>query len=185
MGYNKTNYEYSVTNYDQDWPKRFETIKTKLSEIFGPKILRIEHIGSTSVPEMKAKPTIDILVELSEISDLTHETQEMEKLGYTRFDNYIAPNSLLFMDGSGKERTEIIHIFPEGHPDISDKLGLRDFLRTHPDEVSQYENIKTDLASRFPDDYISYRKFKDEFVQNLLKRVREWQNSISTKASSK
>lgn len=176
--YQPANNAYSIEKYDPAWKEKFETLRALLSRVFGSKALAIEHVGSTSIEGMKAKPVIDALVIVADVHDLTQERQEMETLGYSYKENYLAPNSLFLAKEADGKRVENIHIFPEGHERIANFIDKRDYLRTHPAEIRRYEEVKTDLAKKFPNDYRSYSKGKDEYLNHeLVEKVRQWQSS--------
>src|SRR5690349_18061362 len=106
--------EYSVIPYDPSWVVRFNEIKKILQNVFGEKALTIEHIGSTAIPGMSAKPVIDVLVTVPKIEPFKKEKEEMEKLGYQHGDDYIAPETIIFFKtGKGDRKTENIHICPK------------------------------------------------------------------------
>ena len=88
--------KYSLSEYDPNWVNKFNSIKVFLSDVFKNKALKIEHIGSTSIPGMRAKPLIDIVLVVSKMEDFNTEKEQMIKAGYEWGENYIAPNTLLF-----------------------------------------------------------------------------------------
>lgn len=88
--------KYSLCEYNPDWANNFETIKEFLSEIFQDQAISIEHVGSTAVPSLTAKPIIDVLITVKAIEPFTHQKELMTKAGYEWGENYIAPNTLFF-----------------------------------------------------------------------------------------
>src|SRR4051812_40296666 len=87
---------YSIQEYNPEWPIKFESIKKFLEKVFKEKALRIEHTGSTSIPGMKAKPVIDIVVVVNDMEPFTEERKLMYEAGYKSIDNYVGPNTLIF-----------------------------------------------------------------------------------------
>ncbi len=85
--------KYLIENYNPSWVTQFETIKKNLDHVFGKKALAREHIGSTSIPGMKAKPLIDVLVTVGTYEPFLLEKEKMVKFGYEWGENYIAPES--------------------------------------------------------------------------------------------
>jgi GrpB-like predicted nucleotidyltransferase (UPF0157 family) len=130
---------YSISDYDPNWITKFESIKDFISQVFAHKALQIEHVGSTSIQGMKAKPLIDVLVIVEDINDMFQETRTMIDAGYEWSENHIAPNTLLFYktDTHG-EKSENIHVC-EAHSSKAHQLILmRDFLRTFPEKAKEY-----------------------------------------------
>jgi GrpB-like predicted nucleotidyltransferase (UPF0157 family) len=176
--YKTANTEYSIEEYDPAWKEKFKVLRNLIASVFGSKATAIEHVGSTSIEGMKAKPVIDVLVIVSDAADLKGEREKMENLGYMYKENYLAPSSLFLCRDEDGKRLENIHIFPQGHPKIAEFIDKRDYLRTHPEEVRRYEHLKEQLAKQFPDDYLSYRKAKGEYLnQELAEKVKIWKDN--------
>ncbi len=171
---------YHLEDYDPLWSDRFETIKKTLLGVFGDSVLNIEHVGSTSVPGMRAKPIIDVLVILKSWKDFGEEMEAMRTLGYEAHENVWSQDSLLFFKTinteHGNEKTENIHVLVEGAPLIRQFLDMRDYMRANPEEVVAYGNLKEKLARSFPDDYFGYREGKQAFLAELEKRAYAWKD---------
>lgn len=166
---------YRFVDYDSSWPDKFMEIKKFLMDIFGPKAVSIEHIGSTSVPGMKAKPLIDVLVEVRGIATLEDEKARMIAAGYEYGENYIAPDSFIFFrtDLEG-EKLENIHVLVQGSAKSRQFLVMRDYLRFHPERARAYSDLKEKNAALHPDDYPAYRAAKADFLVGLEKEAYEW-----------
>jgi len=162
------NRPYSIEGYNPQWTTQFEEVKKNLSRIFGEKALAIEHVGSTSIPGMQAKPIIDSLVLVSQMEHFDKERKEMSALGYENGDNYIAPDTLIFFktapDGS---KLENIHICVQGSHKATQFVIMRDYFRSHPEKVKEYSDLKQKLKEKFPDDYIAYRIGKHQFLEDI------------------
>ena len=168
-----TDRKYEVVAYDPEWPKTFESEAIRLKEVFLDDALDIEHIGSTSVPGLNSKPTIDILIIVNDVSVVDPHISEMESLGYKYLGEYVKPGSRLFIKErpGNADRLFNVHFFPNNHPHIRDMIRLRDYFRTHPEEAKKYANLKRELSEKHPDNYAQYRKLKDEYMEDLKKRV--------------
>jgi len=166
---------YSFQNYNSDWQKQFEELKGFLQQVFGDKVLKIEHVGSTSVEGMKAKPVIDVLVVVEGLQNLEIEKGKMQEAGYEYKENYIAPDTLIFfkLDADG-EKLNNIHICLQGSPKEKQFLVMRDYLRTHPDKMAEYSEIKEKNSLLYPDDYTAYRTAKAPYLEQLEKDAYEW-----------
>ena len=176
MKNNKINYggrKYEVVPHNPEWSVAFERESRKLKEIFGSNAIEVEHIGSTSISDLDSKPTIDILIIVDDITVTDRHIEEMESHGYKYLGEYVMSGSRLFV----KEREEKadrlfnVHIFPKGHKHVKEMIGLRDYFRGHPEEVEKYAKLKKELATKYPNDYGQYRKLKDEYMEDLKKRV--------------
>jgi len=180
--YKTINKKYSIEEYDPTWVEKFDAIKKILQIIFGENALAIEHVGSTSIAGMKAKPIIDVLVVVKAMEPFEIEKQKMQELGYQYQKNYLRENSLFFYQNIDGIRIENIHVFPVGHEKISEFIDTRDYLKTHPDSVRRYEELKERLYKEYPNDYISYRKGKDEFLSiELAQEVKRWKEDSAHK----
>ena len=161
--------KYEIVPYDPQWILQFEELKTKIQTVF--RNAQIEHIGSTAVPGMKGKSCIDILVIVNNLHEVETYVPDMEKMGFLYAGEFVMKDSRLFRIMNGNTILANIHFFPTGHTHNQEMLDLRDYLRSHPEEVIEYSNLKQDLYTKYRDDYASYRKEKDEYVEALNIRV--------------
>jgi GrpB-like predicted nucleotidyltransferase (UPF0157 family) len=176
--YKPTNLDYKLEAYNPEWVGQYEKAKNILQVVFGYKMLQIEHVGSTSIVGMMAKPVIDILIIVSNVSDIKFEMEKMCNLGYMGKENYLAKDSYFFCKEVDGNRVENIHIFPIGHPRIASFIDKRDYLRSHPEEVAHYEDVKRVLAKEYPNDYRSYAKGKGDYLNSeLVAKINIWKNT--------
>lgn len=161
--------KYDVVPYNPNWPKQFEEYKAKLEKIFGN--VQIEHIGSTSVPGMAGKTCIDVLVIVGDLQIVKDHISDMEQAGFEYAGPFVIEDSQLFRVMKDNVSLANIHFFPVGHPHNNEMLDLRNYLQSHPKEVEAYSNLKNALYSKYKNDYTSYRKYKDEYMHDLKKRV--------------
>ncbi|MFZ1654340.1 MAG: GrpB family protein [Candidatus Moraniibacteriota bacterium] len=164
--------KYSVEEYDKEWQRRFEEEAKILKSILKSDALAVEHIGSTAVLGLIGKPTIDVLVVVSELSRADSHTREIEAAGYKDLGEYILPGTRLFVREKDNARLVNVHFFPQGHPHIEEKLLVRDYLRSHSEEVQKYGELKHALSQRYPNDYGMYREEKDRYMKELLERAK-------------
>jgi GrpB-like predicted nucleotidyltransferase (UPF0157 family) len=159
--------------YDPSWPARFEEVAAQLRAALGP--CRIEHIGSTAVPGLAAKPVIDVLVEVADVDDArTRAVPALLAAGYNeiywRIDLEPGHFTCVKRDPTTFVRLEHVHLVPGGHP-MWGAVAFRDLLRAHSGERTAYERLKRDLASRFPDDREAYTAAKASYVEELTARA--------------
>ncbi len=167
--------KYDVVPYNPQWSLQFQEYAQKIRTIFGE--LPIEHIGSTSVPGMVGKSCIDVLVLVDDIKSVDKYVGDMEQAGFEYAGEFVMPDSRLFRVMQDNALVANIHFFPAQHPHVKEMLDLRDYLRSHPEEVEAYSAIKEDLYRKYPDDYASYRKYKDEYMEGLKERVAQDMNN--------
>lgn len=168
--------KYEVVEYDPRWQEQFQNEKKILSTIFGDTLLSIEHIGSTSVPGLSAKPILDILVTVNTLKILSVLQSALMLAGYKSLGSYVMPNSVLFAKEECGVRKINLHVFPSFHPHVKEMLLIRDYFCSHPQAVKEYAELKRMLVAKYPNDYFSYRREKDLWMKNFLKTLKEEQN---------
>jgi len=150
-----------LADYDPAWPARFAVERARIAEALGERALRIEHIGSTSVAGLAAKPIVDILVEVAALDDASG----LEQAGYVlrvREDEH-----RMFRT---PERDVHVHVWPSGSPSIATDLAFRDRLRASPEDRAAYEALKRDLATRDWPDVNHYAEAKGPLIREILGR---------------
>lgn len=165
---------YSISKYDPNWINMFYELKVKLSGIFVGKFSRIEHVGSTSIPGMNAKPLIDVLIIVDSINDLGNEVEKMKKDGYEFKTNYVGPNSIMFYKTEGLEKTENIHVCESNNDLVDHFIKMRDYLRAHPERAKEYSDLKLALKTKCPDSYEAYKDGKNALLQAIKKEAYGW-----------
>lgn len=162
-----------VTPYNQNWPAMFKTEAELLRGIFGPELLDIHHIGSTSVEGLAAKPVIDLLPVCPNIEAIDAFNEAMTAAGYEPKGENGLPGRRFFQKG-GDERTHHVHLYEAGHPDIERHLAFRDYVRAHPSASKEYGALKTELANRFPTNMEAYIEGKNEKVLEIERKALDW-----------
>ncbi|WP_028550269.1 GrpB family protein [Paenibacillus sp. UNC451MF] len=163
-----------VTEYNDKWKQMFLDESNKIKDIFVDELIDIHHIGSTSVPGLKAKPIIDIMPVVKDIENIDRFNEQMAELGYECMGEFGMKGRRYFRKG-GDNRTHQVHIFQaDNKEDVHRHLAMRDYLRTHLEEARQYGNLKESLAKQFPKDIEAYMNGKDAFVKELEKRALLW-----------
>ena len=169
-----------VVNYDPQWIAAFEMEAAMLARINGKRILDIQHIGSTAVPGLSAKPIIDILIVLDHTDDINSFNSSMEALGYSVRGECLdapvpgTPGRFYFSKDTNGVRSHHVHVCAKGHGEILDKLAFRDYLRAHETVALTYADLKRRLAAEHEFDNIGYMQGKDDFVKSVLVDARRW-----------
>lgn len=172
-----------IAPYDPAWPAMFEAERARLKEAIGQWAITIEHVGSTTVPGLAAKPIIDIGVSLRELKDALSCITPLIELGYECLGEYGIPGRIYFRKRTGAPlscqahnnrigRTHQIHMYKETHEQHRWHIAFRDYLRTHPAAAREYEARKRHLASEH-DDVEIYAEAKTDFVMGILERAGE------------
>lgn len=130
-------------------------------------MVAIEHIGSTAIPGIKAKPIIDILLVVRDIERVDAKNNAMQNLGYEALGEYGIPGRRYFRKRKGEEDTHHVHTFQEGNPEVQRHVLFRDYLRAHADEAQAYTRLKERLAEQFQHDIDVYTEGKSGFIQRI------------------
>ena len=155
-----------IADYTDEWPRRFETERERLSRALGGRALRIEHIGSTSVPGLGAKPIVDILVVVADADDEDAFRDALIEAGYLL--RVREPGHRMFRTDP---RDVHVHVYGDGAQDIDDYLVFRDWLRAHAEDRARYEAVKRELATRTWADMQDYAEAKTEVVESIKARA--------------
>jgi GrpB-like predicted nucleotidyltransferase (UPF0157 family) len=163
-----------IVPYNPGWPRMFEDEADMLRPVFGAELLRLQHIGSTSVPGLAAKPIIDILAEVKDIQQIDSLNERMIAAGYTPKGEYGITGRRYFFKGNDERHTFHIHAYAAGHPEIRRHTLFRDYLRTHPDSARRYADLKRSLAEQYPTDVDAYTDAKDSFIHEVDRLALAW-----------
>ena len=157
-----------VVEYDEAWPVRAAAARADLISlgVFDA----VEHIGSTSVPGLAAKPVIDLMAAAASLDAVAAAGDALAGLGYHRFDTGMPGRLFYFRDEAG-QRAYQLHVVPAGTWDARNERLLRDHLRDHPDDARRYAELKQRLAVEHTDG-TEYTKAKTELIQELTDRAR-------------
>ncbi len=164
-----------VSNYNPAWSAAFEQERTSLHTALGHLVLTIEHIGSTAVPGLAAKPIIDLQLSVRCLAEARSRCiGPLQALGYAYMPQYEAwlLGELFFRKGLSGPWTHHLHILQGDDPRWEDRLLFRDHLRNHPKVARAYAQLKRDLAAEFDDDISGYRNAKDAFVAATMADAR-------------
>ena len=169
-----------VVQYDSAWDEAFAREASDLVHVFADVLSGIHHIGSTSIPGLAAKPIIDVLVVLRETTTIDRFARAMEGLGYRVRGECLdaevpgTPGRFYFSKDTRGMRTHQVHVCALGHPEITDKLAFRDYLRAHPHCAAGYGALKARLALSHRHDIVGYIRGKDAFIKSTLDDASEW-----------
>ena len=162
-----------VVPYNEKWTKGFDEEKERLKRVFGPEMIAVHHIGSTSIPNMAAKPIIDMLIEVRSIEAVSQFDEQMKANGYMpKGENGIAGRR--YFQKGGNKRTHHVHLYEQGNPAIERHLLFRDYLRAHPSMAKEYAVLKKRLAAQHSDSIKQYMQGKDEWIKAAEENAKRW-----------
>lgn len=171
-----------VRPWDESYQVAFGEEAMRLKKTFGSETRGIFHIGSTSVPGLKAKPIIDILVVVRNIEKIDNYNDEMEVMGYEALGEHGIPGRRYFQRGE-EDHTHHVHIFEEGNQEIERHIAFRDYLRSHPKVAEEYGNLKSHLAEKHPEDIDAYQDGKDAMIESIQSDAVRWYREYSRSKS--
>ncbi len=168
-----------LKEYDSRWPEAFGAEKQRLAPVLAPYALSVEHVGSTSVPGLAAKPTVDILVGIHRLSDAPRCIERMKALGYEygpQFEKQIPERRYFKRMAQGAPDAEDlvhVHMVEVGSAFWERHLLFRDHLRANPEAAREYEALKRDLALKHGEDRDAYTEGKSAFVRRIERAERD------------
>ena len=157
-----------VLPYDSAWKNDFEKIKTEIEEAIGDLTIGIEHVGSTSVEGMSAKPCIDIDVIIKDQTMLNAVIDGLSTIGYIHEgDLGIKGREAFQYTDKPHLRTHHLYVCSEDSAELRRHLTFRDYLRSHPNAVKKYSEVKENAARLFPNDIDAYIRYKSPCIEEL------------------
>lgn len=162
-----------VVAYRDEWPRMFSERGKRLREALGELAIRIDHIGSTSVPGLDAKPVVDIQVSVASFEPMDELTDRMRAAGFVYRKENPDLSKRYFRELPGEERTHV-HVRRSGSWSEQMSLLFRDFLRAHPERCQDYAALKYRLAEQYLDERELYVDAKSPFIWRTLQEAHEW-----------
>jgi GrpB-like predicted nucleotidyltransferase (UPF0157 family) len=159
----------ALVEYDPRWPGLFEREADRIRSALGDRALRVEHVGSTSVPGLCAKPVIDILLVVPDSSDEASYVPALEAAGYKL--RIREPEWFEHRLFKGSDTDINLHVFSEGASEIERMLCFRDWLRTCEEDREKYARVKRELARRSWRHVQDYADAKGDVVREILDRA--------------
>src|SRR3954452_10351123 len=161
--------EISVVDYDERWPMRFREIAERVRQALGEDALGVEHIGSTSVPGLVAKPIVDVLLTVADVSNEAAYVPALESAGFLLRVREPAHRMV-----RTPARDVHVHVYEPGRPEVGDHLDLRDWLRVDAQDRELYAATKRTLARQQWNDMNDYAEAKSDVISAMVTRARAW-----------
>ena len=161
-----------VEKYDAAWSQDFRQIEQELKEALGDLALRIEHVGSTSVKGLSAKPIIDLDIVIPDYSRFDAVVAALETIGYIHEGDLGIPGREAFKY-SEKEHLRRHHLYvcTETSEELKRHLAFRDYLRSHPEAVREYSRVKEEGAALYPEDIDKYIEYKSPCIEKIYREL--------------
>ena len=159
-----------IVEYDPSWPARFADLRAGIEAVIGRWVVAVEHVGSTAVPGLAAKPVIDIMVGLRTRDDAPVCVERLVAAGWEYVPRHedVMPFRRYLRRWDGARRVAHLHMVEDTHEFSSRELAFRDRLRADPSVAAAYEAVKRELAERYRHDRAAYENGKDPFIQGVL-----------------
>lgn len=162
--------EVIVLPYDRAWKTGFETIRKELEEVLGDSVLGIEHVGSTAVEGLSAKPCIDIDVIIRDYRIFDTVVRKLASVGYIHEgDLGIRDREAFRYSGKPHLLRHHLYVCPASSRELHRHITFRDYLRTHPEAAQKYSQVKEDAARMFPEDIDGYMAYKSSCIEALYR----------------
>jgi GrpB-like predicted nucleotidyltransferase (UPF0157 family) len=165
--------------HSSEWAALAQTESARLKAALGDTLLRVEHMGSTSIPGIMAKPIIDLIPVVASLDALDAAQSNIEALGYDYLGEFSIPTRRycrLNDPQTGKRKFQL-HCFAADSPQIARHLAFRDYLRAHPAKAREYEVEKQRAAKLHPDDTLKYNDAKNDWIKKTEQEALAWTGS--------
>lgn len=160
--------------YEPEWARLYEVERARLQAAVGEHVLDIQHVGSTAIPGIVAKPILDIAVAVASFETAYVCVAPIEALGYAYYGENGIPRRHYFVRRDPETSQTLIHLHVNelDGPDWENQILFRDYLIAHPEAAAQYSALKRDLAAQYPHDREAYTEAKAPFIEHVLRLAR-------------
>ena len=162
------NEKIQLAEHNSDWKQQYLDEVKLLKQNFCLSKLEYEHIGSTSIPNIKAKPIVDIIIGVRDFPPQREIIEELEQSGYTYMREMSVPDRLYFIKRGLKNFN--VHIITFQGCVWNDDILFRDYMINHPEEAQEYSNLKEEILRSGVDDLLEYSKRKADFILKIYKK---------------
>lgn len=162
-----------IEEYTSDWVKHFQEEQKFIKQILGEKVIAIEHIGSTSVEGLGAKPILDIAIGVNDLDGVSEFIEPLKQIGYEFVSHKEFPERRFFRKGEWRAGTHHLHFYKFEGVHWNNQIMFRNYLRNNPDVLKEYHQLKIDLAKNYRFDRVSYTENKAPFIQSVLQKAKK------------
>lgn len=167
-----------LEKHDAAWDASAREVIGTLKSILGADAADVQHVGSTAIPEIEAKPIVDIAVGVHAFEDMRRHDGELVERGIS-FRKEEFGDQLLYVMGTDEARTHFIHVVPWQGEAWRNYIAFRDYLNAHPGAAREYSDLKRALAEMYPNDRESYLAGKAPLIERLIREARAWAGDIN------
>lgn len=167
-----TNPQIYLSEHNPEWENQFNYEKKRIINAIGNELIEIEHIGSTSIPRLIAKPIIDLMVGISDLDDVAKLITPLARIEFEYVPKPELVDRYFFRKGEWGKGTAHLHICEMNGVEWTEKLLFRDYLRLHPSVASEYAFLKDELA-RYAFDRTTYTLKKEPFIKDIIEKARK------------
>ena len=167
-----------IVDHDPGWPDLAEAEIRRIKNELGMVAVRIDHVGSTAVPGLAAKPIIDLQLSVSRLDRFERYAAPMDRLGYLFVPDPDLPDYHFFALPPERPRTHHLHACESGSEQELRHLAVRNFLRANPIEAAEYEALKRGLVAEHPEDRLAYIEGKSAFMTALEGHALDWTRRV-------
>jgi GrpB-like predicted nucleotidyltransferase (UPF0157 family) len=161
-----------IVAYDPEWPKLYDEEEQLIKKTLGNRIKAIEHIGSTAVPNLRAKNIIDIMAGVNSLKEADDCLPMLDKIGYKDVLPQPGETEWYYCVGKGPHSVGYhLHLVKHHSEHWKRQITFRDFLRNNPEKAREYFNLKKQLAAKYWTDRLAYTEAKTDFVQQTLAKA--------------
>jgi GrpB-like predicted nucleotidyltransferase (UPF0157 family) len=162
-----------LVKHNPKWRHSFEKEAEKMRRVFGKDALEIQHVGSTAIPGILAKPIIDIALIVPSLRKANHYEERLKEIGYKIKKNDDRKERLFFTKGPEKKRTHYLHIGAIDSGYVEDMILFRDYLRKNKDFAKEYSELKEQLAKRYHNTREIYTTKKEKLIKKIVKNAKK------------
>jgi GrpB-like predicted nucleotidyltransferase (UPF0157 family) len=163
-----------IVEHDAAWALQARQELVLLAEALGAVAVRVEHVGSTAVPGLAAKPVLDLQLSVAALEPMAGYAQPLERLGYLFVPDPESPDYRFFAKPAARPRSHHLHVCEAGSRHELRHIAVRDFLRAHADEAARYAALKRELGAHHAEDRLAYIAGKARYVGDLEARALRW-----------
>jgi len=164
-------YKVRLLPHCDEWKDEFEIVKKQLKEILGDNVIDIQHIGSTAINGIYAKPILDIAVVLKSFENMNVDGMKKEGYDYCGPQNEEKDRYLFVLRGEGQISLQHIHCYEPNNLDFYYVTHFRDYLNSHEKYAKEYSDLKISLAKQYPDDRFTYTEKKESFIRMIYNKI--------------
>ena len=157
-----------LVDYNENWVKEYEEEEKLLKDVLKDKIIEIHHIGSTSIPGLKAKPVIDILIVIDSLKNISEIEELLKPFDYENRGTQGVEDRFFFAKGPEDARTHYIHFTEPNSNTYYNQILFKKYLINHPEYIQNYFDLKQNLAEKYANERPKYTQGKNDFIKKVI-----------------